>query len=60
MKITIQIDLQIEKEDPGYKDVEKALYEILLNRKLVYTKISPPNPRYWDTYKVKDDDIRDD
>ena len=37
--IRIQIDLQIEKEDPGYKDVEKALYEILLNRKLVYTKI---------------------
>lgn len=58
--IRIQIDLQIEKEDPGYKDVEKALYEILLNRKLVYTKISPPNPEYWDTYKVKDDDIRDD
>ena len=60
MKITIQIDLQIEKEDPGYKDVEKALYEILLNRKLVYTKISPSNPGYWDKYKVKDDDIRDD
>ena len=60
MRITIQIDLEIEKEDPRYKDVEKALYEILLNRKLVYTKISPPNPGYWDTYKVKDDDIRDD
>ena len=58
--IRIQIDLQIEKENPRYKDVEQALYEILLNRKLVYTKISPPNPGYWDKYKVKDDDIRDD
>ena len=58
--IRIQIDLQIEKEDPGYKDVEKALYEILLNRKLVYTKIGPPNSGYWDTYKRKDDDVRDD
>lgn len=58
--ITIQIDLQIEKEDPGYKDVEQALYEILLNRKLVYTKISPSNPGYWEKFKVKDDDIRDD
>ena len=54
--LQIQIDLQIEKEDPGYKDVEKALYEILLNRKLVYTKISPTNPGYWDTYKRKDND----
>ena len=56
MKITIQIDLQIEKEDFGYKDVEKALYEILLNRKLVYTKIGPPNPGYWNKHKVNDDD----
>ena len=53
--ITIQIDLQIEKEDPRYMDVEKALYEILLNRKLVYTKISPPNPGYWEKFKRKDD-----
>ena len=53
--ITIQIDLQIEKEDPRYKDVEKALYEILHNRKLVYTKISPPNPGYWEKFKRKDD-----
>ena len=52
--ITIQIDLQKEKEDPGYKDVEKALYEILLNRKLVYTKIGPPNPGYWKKFKRKD------
>lgn len=58
--ITIQIDLQIEKEDPTYKEVEQHLYEILLNRKLVYKSIRPGDPGYWDTYKVKDDDIRDD
>ena len=55
MKITIQIDLQIEKEDFGYKDVEKALYEILLNRKLIYTSIRPGDPGYWNKHKVNDD-----
>jgi hypothetical protein len=58
--IRIQIDLQIEKEDPTYKEVEQHLYEILLNRKLVYKSILPGDPGYWDTYKVKDDDVRDD
>ena len=58
--IRIQIDLQMDKDDPTYKEVEQHLYEILLNRKLIYTSIRPGDPGYWNKHKVKDDDIRDD
>jgi hypothetical protein len=58
--IRIQIDLQIEKEDPTYKEVEQHLYEILLNRKLVYKSIRPGDPGYWNKHKVKDEGARDD
>ena len=58
--VRIQIDLQIDQDDPTYKEVEQQLYEILLNRKLIYKSIRPGNPGYWNKHKVKDDGARDD
>tara|TARA_R110000796_G_C14486788_1_gene427320 strand:- start:718 stop:870 length:153 start_codon:yes stop_codon:yes gene_type:complete len=50
----------MDKDDPTYKEVEQQLYEILLNRKLIYKSIRPGNPGYWNKHKVKDDGARDD
>jgi len=50
----------MDQDDPTYKEVEQHLYEILLNRKLVYKSIRPGDPGYWNKHKVNDDDIRDD
>ena len=58
--IRIQIDIQMDQDDPTYKEVEQHLYEILLNRKLIYKSIRPGDPGYWNKHKVYDDDIRDD